>query len=1588
VSRTVAPCDTFLVAILDPAGQPVGLGVLVGDGEVLTCAHVVNAALEQDLRAAAQPARPVRVRWPNLAGSAPVEATVVAWRSLADGDLAALKLVGDVPAVAVAAQLDPTVPLVQGPLRVFGYPAGRPRGQWADVQLAGAVQGGWLQLNSADVSTPDVRSGFSGSPVHDPRTGTVVGLIAEAPAGGQARDSLAIPAEQLLAFRPGLAAAARQPGTGTARPDRSYGPAAELTVLHLSDTQFGKQHLFGGNGLADADRDRDSLFGRLHADLAKVGGSHGLWPDLVVVTGDLAERGLRSEFDQVTGFLDRLVAAVGLPKHRVAIVPGNHDINRKACEQYFLGAEADEREPWAPYWPKWRHYADAFDRFYTDTAPERPRPEFVPERPWTLFEMDDLRVVVAGLNSTMAESHRDADHYGWIGEEQLSWFAEQLRPYHDAGWLVLGAVHHNAVRGAINDAENLRDADDLDRILGHGAPGYPPGDPGPLHLLLHGHTHDGRAHRLPSGLLALSTGSAAVAATARPAAVPNQYQLLTLHPDHITRHTRAYLTDHRTWTGDNRADTAHDTWQHTEPAALTAPAALKAAATVASPAAQDTDDEQDAQWRDGRPRRVGLGPDDGWDSAGTPARPDVSDPFLIEVAEVTRLRYDGAEVVLYPSPDAGRSYLRVTRATDEGPIERWPIGAVAGPLTADALQTFVEHVDTPMRSLDSNLRSLLVYGGRPPPEDVRELAQLQGVRLHSLVEHRGLIDLSRALDSQRRRLEEDTRYPAELYITQRFRQEHPRESGGRDGRPPVEDDVLRRIVDWLGDEGARFVTVLGDFGRGKTFLMRQLVTAIPERLGGLAPLLLQLHLMEKGPNLYDLVGQYLRRLDGGGGTDPKVRHMVAHGRVTLLLDGFDELVQRVSYPTAAAYLETLLAAATGEAKIVLTSRSQHFRDDSQIRQALLGTATGRDACRIVTLEDFSNDQIRRFLTGLYGGDGARADQRFDRLGEIKDLLGLSRNPRMLAFIAALPDAKLDQAQRGTDRISAADLYREILDHWLSGEVTRQKVRYGRRPLPEAERLAACRALAVHLWTAPDSDGETATLDDLEIMTRDALAGLESVGFSDEHAIHAVGSGSLLTRTDAGFGFVHRSVMEWLVADTAAAELAAGRAPQLLAAREMPDLMTDFLCDLAGHTTATDWAQRTHHDKEPRDASTATRRANATRVLARLSRRAGDTPAGVTTRAPQAGRAAADPAALAPLDLSGQDLRDQDITGLALSRSGGAGLAAATLRDTTWTGMILRDLDLSGADLSGADLSGVQLDRVDLEGARLTRARLTRAQLDGVRLAGADLSGADLTQARLTDTDPTRAVLTGSTWRRATVLDAAAVTRATAHVALATAAIPGRDPAIPSLAGTGAARVVTAVPDHGLIAVARGATIELIDLETALAVRAMSGHRGWVLSVCAVPGADGRSLLASGGADGTVRLWDPATGQPAGAPLTGHRGSVLSVCAVPGAGGRGLLASGGADGTVRLWDPATGQPVDARLTGHRGSVWSVCAVPGAGGRSLLASGGTDATVKLWDPVTGRPVGAPLTGHTSSVRSVCAVPGAKGRSLLASGRSAHH
>lgn len=136
---------------------------------------------------------------------------------------------------------------------------------------------------------------------------------------------------------------------------------------------------------------------------------------------------------------------------------------------------------------------------------------------------------------------------------------------------------------------------------------------------------------------------------------------------------------------------------------------------------------------------------------------------------------------------------------------------------------------------------------------------------------------------------------------------------------------------------------------------------------------------------------------------------------------------------------------------------------------------------------------------------------------------------------------------------------------------------------------------------------------------------------------------------------------------------------------------------------------------------------------------------------------------------------------------------------------------------------------------------------------------------------------------------------------------------------------------------------------------LEGHTDAVTSVVFSP--DG-TVLASSSVDGTVRLWNPVTGD-ALFTLEGHTGAVNQVDFSPDGA---ILASAGEDGTIRLWDAATGQEIKV-LEGHTDAVSSVS----FNTEGTLASGSVDMTIRLWDVESGEVIRV-IEGHEDAVNGV--------------------
>ncbi|KAJ6144961.1 hypothetical protein N7470_008856 [Penicillium chermesinum] len=144
------------------------------------------------------------------------------------------------------------------------------------------------------------------------------------------------------------------------------------------------------------------------------------------------------------------------------------------------------------------------------------------------------------------------------------------------------------------------------------------------------------------------------------------------------------------------------------------------------------------------------------------------------------------------------------------------------------------------------------------------------------------------------------------------------------------------------------------------------------------------------------------------------------------------------------------------------------------------------------------------------------------------------------------------------------------------------------------------------------------------------------------------------------------------------------------------------------------------------------------------------------------------------------------------------------------------------------------------------------------------------------------------------------------------------------------------------------------------LQTLEGHSYEIRSIAWSP--DG-SRLASGSADKTVRIWDPATGQSVSI-LEGHTDWVNSIAWSPD-GSR--LVSGSGDKTVRIWDPATGQSVSTLNCYSRSAFSAVYSIAWSPDGSRLASGSGDNIVQIWDLATGQSMSI-LEGHTKWVNTI--------------------
>jgi WD40 repeat protein len=982
--------------------------------------------------------------------------------------------------------------------------------------------------------------------------------------------------------------------------------------------------------------------------------------------------------------------------------------------------------------------------------------------------------------------------------------------------------------------------------------------------------------------------------------------------------------------------------------------------------------------------------------------PEELTDLLGRVAEAYQDRFPDASVSRAISEN-GTRYLRIEARLNET-RQRWPVGVVAGNLDAEALAAFVEQVHTPHTQQVTLGESDLVYGGALSDDLVRRSAGRLGVNVQSIHAVELGWDPARYRTRQAQRLARDHEYPPDLYVAQRF---------VRFDDPPITapyPDVFAAILDWLDSVDARLVLVLADFGHGKTFLTHELARRVPDQLPRLTPMLINLRTFEKSHSLDTVLAVHLSECGEDGVPVRAVRRMLDRGQLLLIFDGFDELAVRLTYDAAAEHLKMILSAVTGRAKVIVTSRTQHFASDRQWLTALGEQVNVLPAARTVRLAGFDDVQILEFLTRHYArspsaaltsSPAEAARSRLQLVDGVTDLHGLSQTPRMLAFIADLPDNDLLSARTADGTITQASLYQILVDRWLRFEADRRRPTRGTQPSLTAQQLrTVASAIALRLWTTGQ---DSLDLTRLGTVVDEALPELGTTHLEPAQALFTVGSGSLLVRDEAGrFSFVHASVLEYLVAVAAADQLTATGTSELVRIRQMPALAIDFLVGTAPRAILEQWVREVLAEMDPTEQKTdrVARRRGWRRALPAPNNRM---MASATRREPEGATRlnALEVSRRLNLRVTGINLAGQDLRRIELSRHDlrNADLSGANLQDVRLTG-----LDLSGADLTGSNLRGAHLSDIDLNWTCLNRADLTEAYLLRPRLRGVSLVASRWDHAALIfpilDADALRspelsyAAITGRDaakprWlsHRATCLAFAPDGQTLASGGTATNTVrlwdveTGRSTSA-SIVSIGDVGLVTFTRDGRIIAVGTtpsGGAIRLSDLANSAQIQVITP---WSRGAATAAVTADEKTIALGAADssGLVLLCDIATATPV-REIQISRRRVVAVDFAPD--GRILAGSDGGVSSTVLVDTNTGKTIRT-LRGDRHAVVGALAFS-PDGRTLATGGDNNGDVLLWDVATGRLSGE-LANPVSGVGPVTTLAFAPDGRTLASGHGA--
>ena len=766
---------------------------------------------------------------------------------------------------------------------------------------------------------------------------------------------------------------------------------------------------------------------------------------------------------------------------------------------------------------------------------------------------------------------------------------------------------------------------------------------------------------------------------------------------------------------------------------------------------------------------------------------------------------------------------------------------------------------------------------------------------------------------------------------------------------------------WLDDPAKEHISVLGEFGTGKTWFAFHYASQALQRYREAQqrgverprlPLVIPLRDYAKAVSVESLFSEFFfRKHEVRSLTYSAFEQLNRMGKLLLIFDGFDEMAARVDRQEMINNFWELAKVVVPGAKVILTCRTEHFPEAREGRallnaqlQASIANLTGEmPQFEVLELEKFNDEQIRQVLS--LQAEAIAVDQV---LGN-PQLVDLARRPVMTELILeALPDI---EAGKPVD-MSRVYLYavRRKMERDIKAERTFTSL---------AEKLYFLCELS---WEMLSNDRMSLNYREFPDRIRRLFGSVVQAEKDLDHWHYdMMGQTMLIRNADGDYAPAHRSLLEFFVAYKFAAELGAlapdflelGKAQSCLDPSREPE---DY--------TWSAYFQRAL-DQMGQSIAIAPLKQFVREDLERLRSGFGHAPlskAVAELMQPLLAEAR-------PLALFEAIAVTAEQPASAVGYIGGNAVTLLVNHDK----FALNAKDLAHTVLQGADLTNANLRDVNLTGADLSQVTFTQAfgtvlccafHPSGNLFATGEASGS--IHIWSTQGFQKSCTLQGhGDWVRSLVFNAdGSILISTSSDQTIKLWDICTETCICTLTGhSNRVYAVTIAPDDRVFATCSADnTIKVWDLETGNCLQTLLDHRDIVWAVAFSP--DGK-LLVSSSRDRTIKLWNWQTGACI-KTLEGHPNRVNFAGVV--ANGNILVSAG--DRMIKLWDLQTGDCLRS-LEGHTDKILHSSISPDG---TLLASSSHDNTIRIWDLQTGDCLKV-LEQHSNIIRAVTFHPNGK-------------